>query len=132
MAKTKDFAEVIRRKLAADPGLADAVDQEATNANIAHAIHSARVECGLTQTELAKRIGTYQSVIARLENDDYDGHSLLLVRKIAAALGRRLTISMDKPSHRAEMAFGTDASWTTECVPLDWKRVQWRVTTTNK
>jgi transcriptional regulator with XRE-family HTH domain len=44
----------------------------------------------MTQKELAARVGTTPSVISRLENDDYDGHSLAMLRRVAAALNRRV------------------------------------------
>ena len=47
---------------------------------------------GLSQRELAKRAGTTASVICRLEDADYEGHSLAMLRRIAAALDRRLEI----------------------------------------
>jgi hypothetical protein len=39
-------------------------------------------------------IGTTQSVISRLEDADYRGHSLRMLARIAAALNQRLTVSM--------------------------------------
>jgi transcriptional regulator with XRE-family HTH domain len=47
---------------------------------------------GLSQRELAKLIGTTASVICRLESADYDGHSLAMLQRIAAALDRRVEI----------------------------------------
>jgi transcriptional regulator with XRE-family HTH domain len=46
----------------------------------------------LTQRELAKLVGTTASVVCRLENADYDGHSLAMLRRIAAALEKRVEI----------------------------------------
>ena len=69
MARTKDFAAVIRKKLASDPALLDAVQKEQFNAEIASQIYSARTEARLTQKELARRVGTAQSAIARLEDE---------------------------------------------------------------
>jgi transcriptional regulator with XRE-family HTH domain len=46
----------------------------------------------LIQQDLATRIGTTASVISRLEDADYSGHSLAMLRRIAAALGRRVEI----------------------------------------
>lgn len=57
-------------------------------------IRAAREKKGLTQAELVKMIGTTQSVISRLEDTDYEGHSLALLQRIAAALGRKLEVSM--------------------------------------
>ncbi len=48
---------------------------------------------GLTQTELAKLIGSKQPVIARLEDADYEGHSLTMLQRIAIALNQRVEIN---------------------------------------
>jgi len=53
-----------------------------------------RTGAGLTLRELAERIGTKQSVIARLEDADYEGHSLSMLKRIADAVGKRLEIWM--------------------------------------
>jgi transcriptional regulator with XRE-family HTH domain len=47
---------------------------------------------GWTQTELAKRVGTTQSVIARLEDAEYTGHSLVMLERIAASCGGSLKL----------------------------------------
>jgi hypothetical protein len=39
-------------------------------------------------------IGSKQPVIARLEDADYDGHSISMLQRIAAALGKRLDIRL--------------------------------------
>ena len=49
---------------------------------------------GLTQRELADRVGTTQSVIARLEDADYAGYSLSMLQRIARALNRRVEINL--------------------------------------
>ena len=46
----------------------------------------------LSQRELAKAVGTTASVICRLEDADYEGHSLAMLRRIARALDRRVEI----------------------------------------
>jgi transcriptional regulator with XRE-family HTH domain len=50
------------------------------------------MDAGLTQKELATLVGTTASVICRLEDADYEGHSLAMLRRIAAALDRRVEI----------------------------------------
>ena len=55
-------------------------------------IHDARTRAGLSQRELAALIGTKQPVIARLEDADYEGHSLTMLQRIAEALDQRLEI----------------------------------------
>lgn len=52
-------------------------------------IIKARKEKKLTQKELAKKAGTTQQVIARLESANYRGHSLKTLEKIAKALNKK-------------------------------------------
>jgi len=51
---------------------------------------------GTRQTELAKKAGTTQSVIARLEDAEYAGHSLTMLERIAAACGVALKLRAEK------------------------------------
>ncbi len=60
--------------------------------DLARKIYELREEAGLTQARLAKMVGTTESVISRLENSDYAGHSLSMLRRIAEALGKRVEI----------------------------------------
>jgi transcriptional regulator with XRE-family HTH domain len=89
---TKNLADVIREKLAANPDLAARVAEERLNADLASELYALRTAAGLTQRQLAERVGTHQSVIARLEDADYDGHSLKMLDRLAEALGKRLEI----------------------------------------
>jgi transcriptional regulator with XRE-family HTH domain len=50
------------------------------------------MSAGLSQRELAQRVGTSASAICRLEDADYDGHSLSLLKRIAQALGKRIEV----------------------------------------
>ena len=43
--------------------------------DLALLVREIREDAGLTQAELAKKVGTTQSVIARLEDAEYSGHS---------------------------------------------------------
>jgi transcriptional regulator with XRE-family HTH domain len=62
------------------------------NDEIGRKIHDLRTKAGLTQAQLGKLIGTTASVICRLEDADYEGHSLAMLRRIAAALDKRAQI----------------------------------------
>ena len=53
-------------------------------------------DAGLTQTKLAKKVGTRQSVIARLEDAEYTGHSLTMLERIAAVCGVALKLHAQK------------------------------------
>ena len=64
-----------------------------------------REDAGFTQMALAKRVGTAQSVIARLEDTEYAGHSLTMLERIAAACGVGLRLYAEKkPNFEREVA----------------------------
>ena len=69
------------------------IAEETVNAKVARLIYKARKMAGLTQTELAKLIGSKQPVIARLEDADYEGHSLTMLQRIVIALNQRVEIN---------------------------------------
>ncbi len=94
MAKTKDALKIIDRMVGKDKKLKDLIATETINAGAARMIYDARNKAGLTQKELAKLVGTTQSVIARLEDADYEGHSLTMLNRIAAALNQRVDIRL--------------------------------------
>ncbi len=65
-------------------------------------IYEARTKARLTQQQLADLVVTKQPVIARLEDADYEGHSLAMLQRIATALHRRLDIRL--VPHRGKRA----------------------------
>ena len=80
------------RYIAGDPKREAEYEEEVVNAEIARKIYALRVKAGLTQKELAARVGTSKSAICRLEDADYDGHSLSMLKRIAEALDKRVEI----------------------------------------
>ena len=60
---------------------------------LAEELVSARLEAGLSQTEVAARMGTSQSAVARLESGDADIR-LSTLERYATAVGRRLGWSL--------------------------------------
>lgn len=58
----------------------------------ARKLHDLRVKADLSQRALAKAVGTTASVICQLEDADYRGHSLSMLKRIATALNRRVEI----------------------------------------
>ena len=103
MARTRDFSKVIAKKIASDPALLAEVAKERLNGAIAAAIYSARKDAGLTQKQLADKVGTKQSVIARLEDADYDGHSLTMIWRIADALELRVQLTLESHTDQSEI-----------------------------
>ncbi len=67
--------------------------------DLALLVREMREDEGLTQTELAKKVGTTQSVIARLEDAEYTGHSLTMLERIAAVCGVALKLRAEKKPH---------------------------------
>jgi transcriptional regulator with XRE-family HTH domain len=74
------------------PEQRDGAGRTRTNASIAREIVALRTAAGLSQRALADLVGTTASVICRLEDARYGGHSLAMLQRIAAALGRRVEV----------------------------------------
>lgn len=81
--KTRDALKIIDSLTNNDFEIVEMVREASLNAVVAQLIYEARTTRGLTQKQLADLIGTKQSTIARLEDADYDGHSLSMLQKIA-------------------------------------------------
>lgn len=94
MAKTSNALKIIEKINRTNPGLQEMVAEAAINADVAQLIYEARIKAGLTQQQLSDLIGTKQPVIARLEDADYEGHSLSMLQRIAQALNQRLEIHL--------------------------------------
>lgn len=92
MPKTKDASKIIDRMVGDDKALRELIAVETIGVRVAQTIYHARIKAGLTQKQLAKLVGTTQSVIARLEDADYEGHSLNMLNRIAAALNKSVDI----------------------------------------
>jgi ribosome-binding protein aMBF1 (putative translation factor) len=91
--KVRSATKILGHLTGKDSGLREMIAEEALNARVARMIYDARTRAGLTQAQLADLIGTKQPVIARLEDADYEGHSLSMLQRIAKALGKRLEVS---------------------------------------
>lgn len=92
--KTDDAMQMIEAQIGEDRELRELVERETVNARVAQAIYDARKEAGLSQRDLAKLIGTSHSTIVRLEDADYTGHSLTMLTRIAAALGKHVQVAL--------------------------------------
>lgn len=98
---TTSALEILKRRRDKDPELQRLYEEEKVNYQVALLIRKVREDLGLTQGALAKKIGTTQSVISRLEDADYEGHSLSILQRIASALKRKIVIKMDPIKHVA-------------------------------
>jgi transcriptional regulator with XRE-family HTH domain len=93
--KTTNAVEILHRRYIKDDAERKAsVQAERVNAEVARLVYDLRRGAGLTQKELAELIDTTQSVVSRLEDADYDGHSLSMLHRVAEALKQKLTVEM--------------------------------------
>jgi DNA-binding XRE family transcriptional regulator len=91
--KTPAAVEILhRRYVGDDPARKAALEAARFHAEVARTVCRLRAEARLTQSELAELVGTTQSVISRLEDEDYKGHSLEMLHRIATALNKRMTV----------------------------------------
>jgi ribosome-binding protein aMBF1 (putative translation factor) len=107
--KTSDAVAILERMAAESPELRRLTEEARINAAVAQLIYATRTKSGLSQADLAEKLGTKQSVISRLEDADYEGHSLGMLQRIATALGQSLEIRFLPPAksgrrRRAETA----------------------------
>jgi len=91
--KLSNASEILRRRYVKGSSEREAaIAAERSNAEVAQMIYDLRTKAGWSQEELAEAIGTTQSVISRLENSDYEGHSLSILNRIAGALNQRVMV----------------------------------------
>jgi len=85
-------AAVARRR--ADPKYAEVEQRYEQSMAIADLVVLHRTRRGMTQRELARRMGTSETAVARLESG-FHLPSTETLRRLAAALGGRLTIGIE-------------------------------------
>jgi ribosome-binding protein aMBF1 (putative translation factor) len=90
--RSEALQEAYEEIIGNDPQRQADFEQELINVEAAQLLYDMRTKAGLSQRELAKRVGTTASVICRLEDADYEGHTLAMVRRVATALNRRLEL----------------------------------------
>lgn len=83
----------LRRNLLTDPEVKAEYDRLGPIFAVVGEMIDARQAAGLTQTEIAIRMGTSQSVVARLENARHMP-TFAIIARYAAALGRRLDVRL--------------------------------------
>jgi DNA-binding XRE family transcriptional regulator len=98
--KTTDAIKILHKRFyAGRPERLAALEEARANDEVAREIRALREKAGLTQKQLAALVGTTTSGISRLEDADYEGHSMAMLRRIAAALNRRVEVRF-VPVHR--------------------------------
>lgn len=90
---TNDAVEILRRRLVSGkPEQLAELERIRAEDAVARKIYDLRTQAGISQRALAKLVGTTASAICRLEDADYEGHSLAMLNRIAAALNKRVEI----------------------------------------
>ncbi len=89
---TSNAGAILDRLVGRDPKLRGRIETAKLGLRVAQMIYDARTAAGLTQVQLAELVGTTQSVISRLEDADYEGHSLSMLQRVAEALHRQIDI----------------------------------------
>jgi transcriptional regulator with XRE-family HTH domain len=107
---TSDAVEILRRRyVLPNPSVQEALHEERASFRIAQDIMELRSRLNLTQQKFAELVGTTASVICRLEDGDYEGHSMSMLERIAAAVEHKLELNIEfvavksvKPSTRKQ------------------------------
>ncbi|MGH8554065.1 MAG: helix-turn-helix domain-containing protein [Gammaproteobacteria bacterium] len=92
--KKRILADDVHKKWLKDPAYREAYDALADEFALAAAVIEARSRAGLTQEELAERMGTTQPVVARLESGRIRPSTRTL-KRLAQATGSRLIIRVE-------------------------------------
>jgi len=82
----------LKKDLLKDKAIKRAYDALGPEFTLVRQIVNKRLEAGLSQQELAKKIGTGQSAISRLESGEYNP-SIDMLRKVARALDAKVSVT---------------------------------------
>ncbi len=93
-------ARDLHARWSTDPAYQAAYEAQGPVFDLARAMIEARTTAGLTQAQLAERMATTQSVIARLESGRTQPSTKTLAR-LAAATGTRLKITFEANENAA-------------------------------
>lgn len=83
-----------RNSMLTNPEMERVYEEEAAKKELWLQLVEARHAAGLTQVELAKRLGVSQAQVARIERAGYDAYTLTTLRRYVQALGRSLEIAI--------------------------------------
>jgi DNA-binding XRE family transcriptional regulator len=76
-----------RESLRENPDYQAVYKEEAAKSDLWLQLVQARLAAGLTQKQVAERLGVSQAQVARIEKEDYDAYTLTTLRRYIAALG---------------------------------------------
>jgi transcriptional regulator with XRE-family HTH domain len=99
MRKKTNFDVYLEEQLK-DPDFKERFRKAGEAWDVAIQIASLRKKSGLSQKELARRLGTSQQQISRLESPSYEGHSLSMLRRVAEVLGASVHVEIRQRDRR--------------------------------
>ena len=88
-----DFQKQMQR-LRGSPAFAGAFDKRRAETEVAFQIRRLRQAQGLSQKDLARKIGCSQQAVSAIEQAGYKRHSLPLLRRIAAVLNADVVVAL--------------------------------------
>jgi len=105
MTHEKPLQEGARRydaywdKQLADPEFRRVYAEEAAKKALWLQLVEARQQAGLTQKQLAERLGVTQAQVARIEKRGYDAYTLTSLRRYVSALGEDFSLAVQIRRH---------------------------------
>jgi len=110
----------MRRERFRDPNFEGKLRKGSGTWDVAVQLAFLRKKSGLSQRELAKRVGTSQQQISRLESPSYKGHSLSMLRRVAEVLGAGVRVEIqDKKQQPPPVVAEAEAVYITKRKGLD-------------
>jgi DNA-binding XRE family transcriptional regulator len=99
------YREYWARQLA-DPEFRRVYEEESRKKQLWLALVEARQAAGLTQAEVARRLGVSQAQVARIEKRGYESYTLNTLRRYVSALGEGFSVEVvvHKPRKRSSSA----------------------------
>ena len=95
MTNARDRFAAYRERQLADPDFAQTYEEEARKKELWLALVEARQAAGLTQAELASRLGVSQAQVVRIEKRGYNSYTLNTLRRYIAALGEGFEVEVN-------------------------------------
>lgn len=101
MKRKTDFDRYLEEQLK-DKDFADRFKKAGQAWDVALQLASLRKKSGLSQKELAEKVGTSQQQISRLESPAYEGHSLSMLRRVTEILGAIVKVEIQYKKNAPE------------------------------
>jgi HTH-type transcriptional regulator / antitoxin HipB len=98
-----DLDRYVLERDAWDPGFADGLRRDSAAFRIGVRLQVAREAAGMTQQQVAQRLGTHKSAISRLENNAGDVR-LSTIQRYAEAVGLHLVLELRAPGAKKKPA----------------------------